>query len=107
MPTRALGRAVLLTGLLLLAAVLLGRVDLVVIAAPFALGTALALRRPADRPAPGCGWPARRESPWRVPRSAPRPRSSNQDVVGYDLVVARVRRADLAAGAAAVRGRTR
>jgi uncharacterized protein (DUF58 family) len=43
-PTRALGRAVLLTGLLLLGAVLLGRVDLVVIAAPFALGTAVALR---------------------------------------------------------------
>ncbi|TDC72212.1 DUF58 domain-containing protein [Micromonospora sp. KC606] len=44
-PTWALGRAVLLTGLLLIAAVLLGRVDLVVLAAPFALGTAYALRR--------------------------------------------------------------
>lgn len=44
-PTRALGRAVLLTGLLLVGAVLLGRVDLVVIAAPFAVGTAIALRR--------------------------------------------------------------
>ncbi|WP_232534245.1 DUF58 domain-containing protein [Plantactinospora sp. KBS50] len=40
-----MGRAVLLTGLLLLGAVLLGRVDLVVLAAPFALGTAYALRR--------------------------------------------------------------
>ncbi|SCL27789.1 Uncharacterized conserved protein, DUF58 family, contains vWF domain [Micromonospora nigra] len=50
-PTRALGRAVLLTGLLLVAAVLLGRVDLVVLAAPFALGTAYALRRrPAAPP---------------------------------------------------------
>ncbi|MEV4201720.1 DUF58 domain-containing protein, partial [Micromonospora globbae] len=39
-PTRALGRAVLLTGLLLLAGVVLGRVDLVVLATPFALGTA-------------------------------------------------------------------
>ncbi|MEU4712713.1 DUF58 domain-containing protein [Micromonospora purpureochromogenes] len=44
-PTWALGRAVLLTGVLLIAAVLLGRVDLVVLAAPFALGTAYALRR--------------------------------------------------------------
>lgn len=50
-PTRALGRAVLLTGLLLVAAVLTGRVDLVVLAAPFALGTAFALRhRPVDAP---------------------------------------------------------
>jgi uncharacterized protein (DUF58 family) len=44
-PTPALGRAVLLAGLLLVAGVLLGRVDLVVLAAPFALGTAYALRR--------------------------------------------------------------
>ncbi|MFV2115527.1 DUF58 domain-containing protein [Micromonospora sp. LOL_025] len=44
-PTWALGRAVLLTGLLLIAGVLLGRVDLVVLAAPFAIGTAYALRR--------------------------------------------------------------
>ncbi|MGI5525533.1 DUF58 domain-containing protein [Micromonospora sp. CA-259024] len=44
-PTPALGRAVLLAGLLLVAGVLLGRVDLIVLAAPFALGTAYALRR--------------------------------------------------------------
>lgn len=50
-PTRALGRAVLLTGLLLIAGVLLGRVDLVVLAIPFAVGTAFALRRrPRERP---------------------------------------------------------
>jgi len=50
-PTRALGRAVLLTGLLLVAGVLLGRVDLVVLATPFALGTAFGLsRRPAEAP---------------------------------------------------------
>jgi uncharacterized protein (DUF58 family) len=50
-PTWALGRAVLLTGLLLVAGVLLGRVDLVVLAAPFAIGTAYALRRrPAALP---------------------------------------------------------
>ena len=46
-PTRALGRAVFLTGVLLIAAVMLGRVDLVVLAAPFALGPAVSLcRRP-------------------------------------------------------------
>ncbi|WP_018829802.1 DUF58 domain-containing protein [Salinispora tropica] len=50
-PTWALGRAVLLTGLLLIAGVLFGRVDLVVLAAPFAIGTAYALRRrPAALP---------------------------------------------------------
>ena len=40
-PTRAFGRAVLVVGLLLFGAVLLRRVDLVVLAAPFALGAAL------------------------------------------------------------------
>lgn len=50
-PTRALGRAVLLTGLLLAAGALLGRVDLVVLAVPFAVGTAYALhRRPTGPP---------------------------------------------------------
>ncbi len=44
-PTRALGRAVLLTGLLVLGGVLLGRVDVVLLATPFALGAAWALRR--------------------------------------------------------------
>lgn len=44
-PTRALGRAVLLTGLLVLGGVLLGRVDMVLLATPFAIGTAWALRR--------------------------------------------------------------
>ncbi|MEH1015352.1 DUF58 domain-containing protein [Micromonospora sp. CPCC 206060] len=50
-PTRALGRAVLLTGLLLILGVLLGRIDLVVLAVPFGLGTAYALRhRPSVAP---------------------------------------------------------
>jgi uncharacterized protein (DUF58 family) len=55
-PTPALRRAVLVTGLLLLAGALLGRVDLVVLAAPFALGTAYALRRrPTHPPEVGIG----------------------------------------------------
>ncbi|MFV2101726.1 DUF58 domain-containing protein [Micromonospora sp. LOL_024] len=49
-PTWAFGRAVLLTGLLLVAAVVLGRVDLVVLATPFALGTAYAVRRRPTEP---------------------------------------------------------
>lgn len=49
-PTRAFGRAVLLTGLLLVAGVLLGRVDLIVLAVPFALGTAYAMRRRPGAP---------------------------------------------------------
>jgi uncharacterized protein (DUF58 family) len=44
-PTRALGRAILFAGVLIFAATLVGRVDLVLLAAPFALGTALSLRR--------------------------------------------------------------
>lgn len=44
-PTRAFGRAVLLTGLLLVLGVALGRVDLVLIATPFAVGAAVGLRR--------------------------------------------------------------
>nr|WP_240939988.1 DUF58 domain-containing protein [Planosporangium flavigriseum] len=52
-PTRAFGRAILVVGVLVLLAALTGRYDLVVLAAPFALGTALSLRRrPAALPAP-------------------------------------------------------
>jgi uncharacterized protein (DUF58 family) len=51
LPTKALGRAVLLTGVLLLLATLLGRFDLVVLAMPLALGAGLALaRRPTATP---------------------------------------------------------
>jgi uncharacterized protein (DUF58 family) len=52
-PTRAYGRAVLVAGLLMFVAVLVGRYDLVVLAAPFALGTVLSLRRrPVSPPEP-------------------------------------------------------
>jgi uncharacterized protein (DUF58 family) len=48
LPTKAFGRALLLTGLLLVVGVVGGRVDLAVLATPFALGAALAYwRRPA------------------------------------------------------------
>ena len=53
-PTAALGRAVGVGAGLLLAAVLLRRADLVVLAAPLVLGAALALTdRPTGRPAVG------------------------------------------------------
>ncbi|MEJ3741973.1 DUF58 domain-containing protein [Actinomycetes bacterium KLBMP 9797] len=51
MPTKALGRAILITGLLLITGVLTGKVDLVVLAVPFAVGVAFGLRRrPDERP---------------------------------------------------------
>ena len=50
-PTRAMGRAVVVTAFLAVVAVILGRYDLVVLAAPFALGAAWGLRtRPARLP---------------------------------------------------------
>nr|GID82594.1 hypothetical protein Ade03nite_15180 [Actinoplanes derwentensis] len=89
-PTRALGRSVLLTGVLLLLGVALGRVDLALLAAPFAIGAALHLRR--------------------IPTSAPEITIradethlveggevdaglvvANPDAIGYDLVVVRTR----------------
>lgn len=58
-PTRALGRAVLLTGILVLLAVVLGRLDLVALAAPLALGAAWGLRvRPTRAPTVEIGLPA-------------------------------------------------
>lgn len=50
-PTKVLGRAVLVCAVLLMAAVLTGRYDLVVLAIPFAVGTAVSLaRRPVEVP---------------------------------------------------------
>ncbi|MEQ7004728.1 DUF58 domain-containing protein [Actinopolymorpha sp. B17G11] len=52
-PTPALGRAVVLTLVLLVAAVVTGRADLAVLATPFGIGTAVALRyRPRRPPQP-------------------------------------------------------
>ncbi|WP_329007333.1 DUF58 domain-containing protein [Micromonospora rifamycinica] len=89
-PTWALGRAVLLTGLLLIAAVLLGRVDLVVLATPFALGTAYALRR---RPvaAPELEITAADGQLVEGGELAGAVAVGNPDVVSYDVVVVRTR----------------
>ncbi|HEY7224519.1 MAG TPA: DUF58 domain-containing protein [Micromonosporaceae bacterium] len=48
-PTRALGRAVLFCGSAIIVGVFLGRLDLIVIAAPFAIGAAVGLRRRPTR----------------------------------------------------------
>ncbi|MGX4656575.1 DUF58 domain-containing protein [Micromonospora sp. SCSIO 07396] len=89
-PTWALGRAVLLTGLLLIAAVLLGRADLVVLATPFALGTAYALRR---RPtaAPQLAITAEDAQLVEGGDLAGAVAVGNPDTVPYDVVVVRTR----------------
>ncbi|MFY1673118.1 DUF58 domain-containing protein [Plantactinospora sp. WMMB334] len=86
--TRALGRAVLLTGLLLVAGALLGRVDLVVLAAPFALGTAYALRRRPTRP-PEIGIGADDTNLVEGAALLGGISVGNRDDVGYDLVLVR------------------
>ncbi|MGW5670358.1 DUF58 domain-containing protein [Micromonospora sp. NPDC003776] len=89
-PTWALGRAVLLTGLLLVAAVLLGRIDLVVLATPFALGTAYGLRRrPTTLPGleVGVGGAHLVEG---TPMTAT-VTVANPDTVSYDVAVVRTR----------------
>jgi uncharacterized protein (DUF58 family) len=89
-PTRALGRTVLLTGLLLVLGVALGRVDLVLLAAPFAIGAALGLRR-MPRSAPEVIIDADEEHLVEGGRVAASLTVANPDVVAYDLVVVRTR----------------
>lgn len=92
--SRALRRAVLLTGLLAIAAVVLGRVDLVVFAVPFAIGTAWGLRhRRGSVPvvevaagAPGAAGAATVEGG----PAAGLVSVANADQAGLDLVVVRV-----------------
>jgi len=89
-PSRALRRAVLLACLLLVAGTAAGRLDLVVVAMPFALGTAWALRRrpavpPVAKVAAG-GQMLAEGGPFAATVSV-----GNADEVGYDLVVVRTR----------------
>jgi uncharacterized protein (DUF58 family) len=88
-PTRAFGRAVLVVGIGVLAAVFTGRPDLVVLVAPIAIGAAIGLwRRPRQLPAvalrtaePDLSEGAEFELALDV---------ANADSIRYDLVVARV-----------------
>src|SRR4051795_11519380 len=89
-PTRALGRAVLLTGLLLLLGVALGRVDLVLLGAPFAIGAAIGLRR-MPRSAPEITITAAEENTVEGGHVEAAVTVSNPDVIAYDLVVLRTR----------------
>ncbi|MDI1460410.1 DUF58 domain-containing protein [Catellatospora sp. KI3] len=88
-PTRALGRAVLVTGALLVAAVLLGRTDLIVLALPLALSVAFALaKRPRDLP--GLRLSTVESFPVEGGELGATAEVENRDVTGYDLTVVRV-----------------
>jgi uncharacterized protein (DUF58 family) len=89
-PTRALGRTVLLTGLLLVLGVALGRVDLVLLAAPFAVGAAIGLRR-MPRSAPELTVDAAEEHIVEGGSVGAGLTVANPDVISYDLVVVRTR----------------
>src|SRR4051812_44930253 len=89
-PTRALGRTVLLTGLLLVLGVAFGRVDLVLLAAPFAIGAAVGLRR-MPRSAPELTVDADQEHLVEGGQVAAGLTVTNPDVIPYDLVVVRTR----------------
>jgi uncharacterized protein (DUF58 family) len=89
-PTRALGRTVLLTGLLLLLGVALGRVDLVLLAAPFAIGAAINLRR-TPVAAPEITISADESYLVEGGEVEAGLTVSNPDAIDYDLVVVRTR----------------
>jgi len=89
-PTKALGRTVLLTGLLLVLGVALGRVDLVLLGAPFAIGAAIGLRR-MPRSAPELRIDADEEHIVEGGEVEAAVTVANPDVIPYDLVVVRTR----------------
>ncbi|MDT5032809.1 MAG: hypothetical protein QOC94_2980, partial [Actinoplanes sp.] len=89
-PTRALGRAVLLTGLFLVLGVAFGRVDLVLLAAPFAIGAVIGLRR-MPRSAPELIIEADEEHLVEGGHVEAALQVANPDVIAYDLVVVRTR----------------
>jgi uncharacterized protein (DUF58 family) len=84
-----MSRAVLLTGVLVLLAVVLGRVDLVALAAPFAVGAAWSLfRRPAEEPQLELELPG--EPPAEGTEVTAVVRVANPNPASFDLVVARI-----------------
>ena len=87
-PTRALGRALLVCGMLLVGAVLFGRIDLVVLAVPFAVSVAWGLsRRPVT--VPGLRLATSEEYATEGSELATTLAMANRDVVSYDLAIAR------------------
>jgi uncharacterized protein (DUF58 family) len=88
-PTHALSRAVWICGVLILVGALVGRPDLIAIAAPFAIGAALALRRrPASEPLVELELPA--EPPVEGSELTAVVRAANPSSHPFDLVVARM-----------------
>jgi uncharacterized protein (DUF58 family) len=88
-PTRALSRGVFISGLLLIAGVLLGRAEFVVLAVPLALSVAFGLsRRPAG--APGLRLSTVETLPVEGGELGATVEVENRDVTGYDLAVLRV-----------------
>jgi uncharacterized protein (DUF58 family) len=86
--TPALARAVLVTGVLAVAGVLFGRPDIVLLAAPIALGTAWALRRrPAE--APTVGVEAADAGVMEGAEVSATVSATNPGAVGFDVVVLR------------------
>lgn len=92
MPTRAFGRTITVCGVLLVAAVFSRRIDLIVLAAPLALGGALALwKRPSAAPVVRLDIDDDKVGEGGTIRATME--IENDDPVGYDLVVARVQSA--------------
>src|SRR5512139_3924134 len=88
-PTRALGRAVLVAGFLLFGAVLFGRADLVVLAAPLALSVAVGLmRRPTSTP--GLRLSTVETLPVEGGELGATVEVENRDSAAYDLAVLRI-----------------
>jgi uncharacterized protein (DUF58 family) len=88
-PTGALGRALLLTGALMLVGVVLGRADLVVLAAPFAIGVAWGLRRQPTR-APVATVELKEDEAAEGDGLGVALRVTNPDLVPYDVAVSRL-----------------
>jgi uncharacterized protein (DUF58 family) len=89
-PTPALRRAIAITGILLLVAVVLGRADFAVLAVPLGLSVAFGLtRRPAG--SPGLRLSTVETLPVEGGELGATIEVENRDVAGYDLAVLRVR----------------
>ncbi len=88
-PTRALGRAVLFCGVVLMLGVVVGRPDLIVLAAPFAIGAAWSLRRRPSQP-PAVTVTVNQDEVVEGAGVGMALELSNQDALPLDLVVGRL-----------------
>jgi uncharacterized protein (DUF58 family) len=88
-PTRALARAMLFCAVVIMIGVFVGRIDMVVLAAPFAIGTAWGLRRRPTRP-PAIAVEVAQEEVAEGDEASLALEMSNPDSVPLDLVVGRL-----------------